>query len=122
MPGRFLPRRASALALVIASALLWWSCAGGAVPPSPTLEPSGSGTVAELCGASQNPWGYNFCGRGAVISSPPGNFCSYFNCIANFANGRGHVTECRDGTFSKSGGISGSCSGHGGNGRTLYAP
>jgi hypothetical protein len=31
------------------------------------------------------------------------------------------VTECRDGTFSKSGGISGSCSGHGGNGRTLYA-
>jgi hypothetical protein len=30
------------------------------------------------------------------------------------------VIQCKDGTFSKSGGVRGSCSSHGGNGRTLY--
>jgi hypothetical protein len=86
------------------------------VPTTPAPPP----TAVSLCGAPSNPWGYNFCGRGTTISSPPANFCNYFNCIASFWNGHGYVTECRDATFSKSGGISGSCSGHGGNGRTLY--
>ena len=31
------------------------------------------------------------------------------------------IIQCRDGTFGKSGGIQGSCSGHGGNVRALYA-
>jgi hypothetical protein len=72
------------------------------------------------CGAPSNPWGYNFCG-GSVISAPPSTFCSYFDCIGNFWNGRGYVMQCRDATFSKSGGISGSCSQHGGNSRALLA-
>ena len=46
--------------------------------------------------------------------------CSYLRCIPNFWNGKGYVIQCQDGMFSKSGGIQGSCSHHGGNGRTLY--
>jgi hypothetical protein len=58
---------------------------------------------------------------GSLISAPPGNFCAYFACIGNFWNGRGYVEECQDGMFSKSGGIQGSCSYHGGNQRPLYS-
>ena len=84
-------------------------------PATPTPRPP---AVQSLCGAPTNPWGYNFCG-GPVIAAPPANFCTYFACIANFWNGRGYVMQCRDATFSKSGGISGSCSSHGGNSRAL---
>src|SRR5439155_11289037 len=80
--------------------------------PPPSSPRPNTPTPQNLCGAPANPWNYTFCG-GTFISSPPSNFCSYFNCIASFANGRGYVTECRDGTYSKSGGISGSCSGPG---------
>ena len=96
-------------------------------PPPPTPPPAPTKTVApppptaNTCGAPANPWGYNFC-SGGFITAPPSNFCSYFNCIASFSNGRGYVMECGDLTFGKSGGISGSCSGHGGNYRALYAP
>jgi hypothetical protein len=92
---------------------------------APTVRPATTPpTVAptvNLCGAPANPWNYTFCG-GSFITSPPSNFCGYFNCIASFANGRGYVMQCADRTYSKSGGISGSCSGHGGNARALYAP
>lgn len=93
----------------------------------PTPRPTAAPTVApappaaSTCGAAANPWGYTFC-AGQVISAPPSNFCSYFHCIASFWNGRGYVMECTDTAFSKSGGISGSCSQHGGNYRALYAP
>lgn len=92
------------------------------VPPTvaPTARPTVAPTV-NRCGAPPNPWNYTFCG-GSFITNPPSTFCSYFNCIATFSNGRGYVMQCSDGTFSKSGGISGSCSGHGGNARALYAP
>ena len=73
------------------------------------------------CGAPPNPWGYHFCAGGARIDSPSPEFCSYFSCIGNFWNGRGHVIQCRDEMYSKSGGIQGSCSHHGGNLRPLYA-
>jgi hypothetical protein len=73
------------------------------------------------CGVFGNPWCYTFAG-GNYISNPPANFCSYFNCISSFWDGRGHVIQCQDGWFSKSGGISGSCSYHGGNWRYLYSP
>ena len=86
-------------------------------PPPPPPPPA-----ADTCGAPSNPWGDNFCGNGSLITNPPANFCSYFSCIANFPNGRGYVIQCKDGMFSKSGGIQGSCSYHGGNSRTLYQP
>jgi hypothetical protein len=80
------------------------------------------------CASPCNPWGYNFNPTGGTkITSPPSAFCSYFACIGSppsytsFWNGRGYVVECQDTKFSKSGGISGSCSQHGGDLRTLYA-
>jgi hypothetical protein len=70
---------------------------------------------------NDNPWGYNwYCCN--YITNPPSAFCSYFSCIGNFWNGRGYVIQCEDGMFSKSGGIQGSCSYHGGNYRALLDP
>ena len=100
--------------------------------PSPSLKPTPTATPVaapkplpppppSTCGAPANPWGYNFCG-GSFIYSTPATFCSYFACIANFPNGSGYVMECSDGTYSRSGGISGSCSHHGGNLRPLRKP
>jgi hypothetical protein len=43
-------------------------------------------------------------------------FCHEHECIGNFESEPGYVVECTDGTFSHAGGISGSCSHHGGNG------
>jgi hypothetical protein len=89
--------------------------------PTPTPAPATPVPLVNTCGAPSNPWGYNFCG-GNFITNPPSNFCAYFGCIANFSSGRGYVEECNDNLFSKSGGISGSCSHHGGNQQPLYGP
>lgn len=99
--------------------------------PAPTATPTPTPTPApppappppqNLCGAPSNPWGYNFCG-GALIYSPPANFCSYFNCIPSFwKSTNGYVDQCNDGTYSHSGGRQGACSYHGGEQRPLYAP
>jgi hypothetical protein len=89
--------------------------------PRPTVAPTARPTAPppNLCGAPANPWNYNFC-AGGTISSPPSNFCSYFNCIPSFwQSTKGYVEECMDGTYSHSGGRSGSCSSHGGNLRPL---
>lgn len=88
---------------------------------APTAAATATPAASNLCGASSNPWGYNFC-AGSFISSPPSNFCSYFACIASFWNGIGYVMQCSDLMFSLSGGRRGSCSYHGGNYRPLYAP
>ena len=75
-------------------------------------------------GSCSNPWGYviGLSGneQGNYIYSPPASFCGWFVCIPNFAYGRGSVVECSDGMFSKSGGISGACSGHRGEWEALY--
>jgi hypothetical protein len=84
-------------------------------PPPPPPPPPCQATVPA------NPWGYDFCFPGTSIANPPDDFCSYFRCIDNFWNGRGSVIQCQDGRFSKSGGVQGSCSRHGGNGRYLYS-
>lgn len=83
--------------------------------PQPTATP-------KPCASPCNPWGYNFtcCNK---IYSPPSNFCYYFNCIPSFWKyTNGYVMECKDGMYSHSGGVSGSCSYHGGNWRALLAP
>jgi len=99
--------------------------------PTPTAKPTPTQTPVKssappppppnLCGAPSNPWNYNFCG-GAQIPNPPAQFCNYFNCIASFWNGNGYVVECADATYSKSGGLSGVCSRHGGYLQTLWSP
>ncbi|HTK09434.1 MAG TPA: hypothetical protein VL485_19845 [Ktedonobacteraceae bacterium] len=91
--------------------------------PTPTPRPTPRPTPVPThppTGVNGNPWGYDF-NPGMFITQPPAAFCSYFACIPNFANGKGHVEECKDGMYSLSGGISGSCSSHGGNLRPLYA-
>jgi hypothetical protein len=68
-----------------------------------------------------NPWGYNF-NPGRLIYAPPSAFCAYFPCIKSFwRDTNGYVVECRDGTFSHSGGRRGACSYHRGEWRPLYA-
>jgi hypothetical protein len=73
------------------------------------------------CGAPANPWHYNFCG-GSAITNPAAGVCSYFNCIPSFSDGVGYMVQCNDGTFSMSGGRSGACSSHSGEGRQVYMP
>jgi hypothetical protein len=89
--------------------------------PTPPPSPIATATALALCGAPANPWNYTFCG-GSQITTPPTTFCGVFSCIASFSNGHGYVVQCADGLYSLSGGISGSCSQHGGTLRTLYAP
>jgi hypothetical protein len=83
-------------------------------PPTTAAPPA-----AARCGAPPNPYGYNFCGRGGLVTDPPRNICNYFSCIDNFWNGVGHMEECQDQTYSMSGGRPGSCSHHGGNLRAV---
>lgn len=91
------------------------------IQPLPPVAPSPPTAPVGTCGAPTNPWGYTFCG-GSVIASPPANFCSVFACIPSFWNQvNGYVMQCRDGLFSHSGGVRGSCSSHGGNNRALFA-
>jgi hypothetical protein len=94
-----------------------------AATPKPTIRATPPPPAPfNYCGAPVNPWHYNFC-SGAVISSPPANICAYFNCIASFwKSTNGYVEECKDGMYSHSGGVSGSCSSHGGNWRPLLHP
>jgi hypothetical protein len=89
--------------------------------PRPTVAPAPTQRPPNTCGAPSNPWGYNLCG-GALIYSPPTNFCDYFNCIPSFwESTKGYVDECNDGTYSHSGGRSGACSYHDGERRPLYS-
>ncbi len=90
-----------------------------APPPAPPAPPTTQ--ACPVATPISNPWCINPT-QGSLITTPPAEFCGYFPCIANFGNGRGYVMECRDGLFGKSGGISGSCSGHGGNRRPWYRP
>ena len=83
-------------------------------PPPPTPP------AQNLCGAPNNPWGYNFCGGSGRVNSPPSDFCNYFNCMASFwQQATGYVEECNDGTYSHSGGQKAPCSSHNGNQRPL---
>ncbi|TCB90997.1 hypothetical protein E0H26_26280 [Micromonospora zingiberis] len=96
-----------------------------ATPPA-TRSPKPKPTTAsptpkkvDLCGAPQNPYGYNFCG-GSYIYSPASGVCSYFRCIDNFFNGKGYLIQCNDGMVSMSGGRRGACSYHDGVRRPVY--
>ncbi len=84
--------------------------------PTPKPQP----TPTHCVGVNNNPWCYDFS-PGNYIYNPPSSFCSYFSCISTFWNGRGFVNECSDGSYSKSGGIRGDCSYHGGEERPLYS-
>lgn len=73
-------------------------------PPIPDL----------LCGAPANPFGLHYCAEGARVTTPPEGICDYFSCIPYFDQGNGYLVVCADGQISRSGGIQGACSSHGG--------
>ncbi|HEY3868231.1 MAG TPA: hypothetical protein VGM10_07760 [Actinocrinis sp.] len=74
-----------------------------------------------LCGAPANPYGYNYCGSGGKITSPPQDICDYFSCIDYFQKGNGYMVECEDGMVSMSGGFSEACNDHGGVKQQVYS-
>jgi cytoskeletal protein RodZ len=91
------------------------STAQTAPAPPPTSQ------APDTCGGPANPDGYTLCPGGSLIYSPASDVCDYFDCIANFQNGRGYMVECNDGTYSKSGGRRGDCSDHGGEQQAVYS-
>lgn len=105
-----------------------------ATSESPSLEPSttsekptpkpsktkSSQREMDLCGAPNNPYGYNFCGRGGLVYDPPGDVCVYFDCIDYFDEGKGYMVQCGDDTYSMSGGRRGVCSYHDGHQQDVY--
>ncbi|HEY4278967.1 MAG TPA: hypothetical protein VGM91_12135 [Conexibacter sp.] len=50
----------------------------------------------------------------AVAGGDDAEFCDTHPCIPNYENGRGSTVMCADGEYSRSGGIQGACSHHGG--------
>ena len=55
-------------------------------------------------------------GAGSFSHATDSQFCSTHTCIENFPNGNGYIVQCADGEWSHSGGLSGACSDHGGEG------
>jgi hypothetical protein len=94
------------------------------LPTPRATQPPPKPTPTHCVGINGNPWCYDF-NPGNLIYTPPSNFCSYFNCIPSFWGsddpGDGFINQCVDGTYSQSGGESGDCSYHGGEGRPLYS-
>jgi hypothetical protein len=80
----------------------------------PTQPPVNPTPTQPACQAvNNNPWCYNFS-PGKLIYIPPSGFCNYFNCIPTFYGsddpGDGYIVQCNDGSYSQSGGESGTCS------------
>lgn len=74
-----------------------------------------------VCGSPLDPWCYSVTSGGSLIYGPPFALCSWIDCIPSFwSSTNGFVIQCAHGEFSHSGGVSGSCSSHGGNWRPLY--
>lgn len=55
-------------------------------------------------------------GPGSFSHATDAQFCSTHTCIDNFPDGNGSIVQCADGEWSHSGGLSGACSDHGGEG------
>lgn len=77
-------------------------------------------TPTPLCGSPPNPWCYDLF-PGELISTPPSDFCGYFECAQNFWTGTGYVVRCQNGSFSKTGGEQNACSANGGVSQPLYS-
>lgn len=94
------------------------SSTGGGSPSPTTGSPSPA--PVDLCGAPENPYGYNYCG-GSYINDPPADVCDWFDCVPTFWNGKGYVVQCEDGLVSMTGVPGGPCADHGGTRRPVYA-
>jgi hypothetical protein len=104
--------------------LTWRWTGSGFSRSSKTLRyPTPSPTPTSQLGVNGNPWGFNFsCCQLIYQAQTPSSFCSYFICEGAFFSEPGYIVECADGEYGHAGGISGSCSYHGGNLRALLRP
>ena len=101
------------------------SCAGGhdsalafAGPPIPgnTAPPAAPGTTQTTPATPPAPPAAPVEGPGSYDHATDAQFCGDHQCIPNFPNGSGYIVQCADGGWSHSGGRSGACSDHGGEG------
>lgn len=83
------------------------------VEPPPSLAP-------ELCGAPENPYGYNYCG-GVLVHEAAPDVCRWFDCVPGFWAGRGYLTVCSDGRIGMVGGPTGRCPERAGRKDPVYA-
>lgn len=68
--------------------------------PAPTTQAAPPPAASESVGSSSH--------------AGDAQFCTAHQCIGNFQGEGGTIVQCSDGTYSHAGGISGSCSHHGG--------
>ncbi|MFD0785948.1 hypothetical protein ACFQZ8_18745, partial [Micromonospora azadirachtae] len=88
-------------------------------PKPKRASPSSTPLRERLCGAPQNPMGYDFCG-GNRIRKPAAEICDHFDCAQEFWAGRGYLVQCRDGVVSLTGGYRNACAEHRGVRRTVW--
>jgi hypothetical protein len=93
-----------------------WLVSRASITPSPCassqpLTPTQTGTTP-----SASPPSSTVEAAGSYSHATDSEFCSTHQCIPNFPNGSGAVVQCVDGQWSHSGGLSGACSDHGGEG------
>jgi hypothetical protein len=72
----------------------------------------GAAVNGALALAGLDPLGLGWADRAAADAAS--GFCATHDCIDNFEDGTGSTVQCADGMWSRSGGRSGACSGHGG--------
>jgi LysM repeat protein len=83
---------------------------GGTPGTPPARTPTVAATASTSAAATATPLDpASFLGS----TNPPPNFCSIADCIPSFSDGQGFVVQCGDGLYSKSGGRTGACAGHG---------
>ena len=97
-----------------------WHIARANISPSrcpsqqPPSSPASSRSTGGATGASDGSTPVE--GPGSTSHATDTQFCSTHTCIPNFPNGNGAIVQCADGEWSHSGGLSGACSYHGGEG------
>ncbi|MEV4808511.1 hypothetical protein [Micromonospora avicenniae] len=96
------------------------SVPASATPRPKRTSPSPTPRRERLCGAPQNPMGYDFCG-GNRIRRPATEICDHFDCAQEFWAGRGYLVQCRDGVVSLTGGYRNACAEHRGVRRTVWS-
>lgn len=117
-----MPRRIAPMVLAAVAALALAGCAqdeigtgtGSTEPPTET-ETQPAPAAAE---GDEETQGSESSGEedevGSSSHATDAQFCKEHECEGDFTGEDGTIVECFDGTFSHAGGISGACSGHGG--------
>lgn len=85
-------------------------------PPPTTVTVTATTTTTQTIASSAPPATPAVEAPGSFSHATDAEFCTTHSCIENFPNGDGYIVQCSDGEWSHSGGLSGACSDHGGEG------